>query len=102
MADPSAPEKMYLEERLRSFVYLSTTKVPVLFSGLKPTLRERLGLKLHLAAPIVPGPSVDVELPPQSKTLVDMLGAVVSRLDEKGQIRTVDEPGRYFAGGIVS
>jgi hypothetical protein len=99
MPGSGTSERFYLEERLRSFVYISATKVPPLYDQMQPTLGQRLSYKLHLAAPAVPGPSLDVALDKQSPSaLVGKLRAVLERLAVKGQIGTVEAPRMYFAG----
>jgi hypothetical protein len=100
MAGAAAP--FYLEKRMRSFVYLSSAKLELLYAHVPESLKKRTALSFGISIPVLPlAPRLGAEVRPPSTNEVTMLAAVLAHLDESGDIGTVARPRGYFAGQMT-
>jgi hypothetical protein len=103
MKGTAAPtDNFYLEKRMRSFVYLSSTKLEPLYAHIKEPIRKRVALALGITVPALPvAPHIEAQVRAPTENEIGMLAVVLSHLHEAGDIGTVDEPRPYFAGQLT-
>jgi hypothetical protein len=92
-------EKFYLDQRMRSVIYRSESKIPDLYQQIEVPRRKRIAASLKIKVPGV----AEAELRQRdvSPSHHDMLRIVLRHLDDAGKIGTVANPGPYFAGRLT-
>ena len=83
---------------IRYYLYVSKTKLDMLYAQLDAPQKEKNGLEWSLNLGLLKiKRNTENQREPYMETKLD---AVVKELEDAGQIGTIDEPSTYFAGSL--
>jgi len=90
-----------MEGKLKHYLYISDTKVDMLYAQIEPSLLNRLSIELSIdLKPFGAGVGATVKPTPQEETHISKLRLVVKFLEEHHTVGWIDAPETYFKGSL--
>jgi hypothetical protein len=94
-------EEFFMEAKMKHYVYISNTKVDMLYEQINQSLLQRFSVDLSIdLKPLGAGVGATIKQTPLKETRISKLRLVVKYLEEQDNVGWIDAPGNYFKGSL--
>jgi hypothetical protein len=94
-------EEFIMAAKMKHYVYISDTKVDMLYAQIDKSLLKRFSVDLSIdLKPLGAGVGATIKQTPLEETRISKLRLVVRYLEEHQNVGWIDAPGNYFKGSL--
>lgn len=94
-------EEFIMEAQMKHYIYISDTKVDMLYAQIDKSLLKRLSVDLSIdLKPLGAGVGATIKQTPLEETRISKLRLVVKYLEEHQNVGWIDAPRNYFKGSL--
>jgi uncharacterized protein DUF7019 len=94
-------EECIIEAKLKHYIYISDTKVDMLYAQIEKRLLNRFSVELSIdLKPLGAGVGATIKPTSAEETRISKLRLVAKYLEEQQHVGWIDAPGTYFKGSL--
>jgi hypothetical protein len=94
-------EELIMEAKMKHYIYISDTKVDMLYAQIDKSLLKRFSVDLSIdLKPLGAGVGATIKQAPLEETRISKLRLVVRYIEEHQNVGWIDAPGNYFKGSL--